>query len=508
MVRKSNDDGNVIEEGFENEDDDNIRRSSKTSIEDEANEEEQDLKSFTSSELTSWEQRRESNNDTSKKNKDDSELSNDTVRMYLKEIGKVNLLSAQDEVILARSIESSIFLKKILIMPSDFSEEDIDYGTNFFENNDLNSFIIEKLHEKISDLSKITKALKKFLNIKEEITLSELSTNERIKEIIDGQKVDEFFLEASKYISDSTGIPLEETQEKIIELSILRRIFPENYLIKSKVNIEKPIKNPNPVIKDLTDGNKFKNHIQILKEEGEKARKHLGEANLRLVVSVAKKHLNRGLSMLDLIQEGNIGLMRAIEKFDFRKGFKFSTYATWWIRQGITRAIADQARTIRIPVHVVETLNKIMRSRRELAQEFNREPSIQELSERLEMQPNKVAEILKMAQEPVSLETPIGEEGENELGDLIEDDSTPTPPEVAAQSSMRSHIDSVLSQLNDRERKVLELRFGITDGKPRTLEEIGRDLSLTRERIRQIERKALGRLRSDRDVSDLKELIS
>ena len=314
-------------------------------------------------------------------------------------------------------------------------------------------------------------------------------------------------LQAAKYVSDSTGIPLEETQEKLIELSIVRRLIPEKFTNDSKLIIEKPIKNFGEILSKVNSNN-LKQHLQILKEEGEKARKHLGEANLRLVVSVAKKHLNRGLSMLDLIQEGNIGLMRAIEKFDFRKGFKFSTYATWWIRQGITRAIADQARTIRIPVHVVETLNKIMRSRRELAQEYNREPSIQELSDRLEMQPNKVAEILKMAQEPVSLETPIGEEGENELGDLIEDDSTPTPPEVAAQSSMRSHIDAVLSQLNDRERKVLELRFGITDGKPRTLEEIGRDLSLTRERIRQIERKALGRLRSDRDVSDLKELIS
>jgi RNA polymerase primary sigma factor len=504
LVEKSNEEENELEEDFDSEE--KIHRSGKSGLEDEANEEEQDLKSFSSSELTNWEQERESNRDT-KKTKDDSELSNDTVRMYLKEIGKVNLLSAKDEVILARSIESSIYLKKILVIPSDFSEEELNYTNDFYLNKDLNLFILEKSLGNISNLSDVIKSLKKFLNIKESILLSDLTNNTSIREIIDGQKVDEIFLQAAKYISDSTGIPLEETQEKLIELSIVRRLIPEKFTNDSNLIIEKPIKNFGEILSKVNVNN-LKQHLQILKEEGEKARKHLGEANLRLVVSVAKKHLNRGLSMLDLIQEGNIGLMRAIEKFDFRKGFKFSTYATWWIRQGITRAIADQARTIRIPVHVVETLNKIMRSRRELAQEYNREPSIQELADRLEMQPNKVAEILKMAQEPVSLETPIGEEGENELGDLIEDSSTPTPPEVAAQSSMRSHIDAILSQLNDRERKVLELRFGITDGKPRTLEEIGRDLSLTRERIRQIERKALGRLRADRDVSDLKELIS
>ena len=304
------------------------------------------------------------------------------------------------------------------------------------------------------------------------------------------------------YLKEIGKVPLLSAEEEIE----LAKNMEAGAVAKEKIAILKS-REENATEEELAEIKEEIKNLQKDLDAGDEAKKRLAEANLRLVVSIAKRYVGRGMLFLDLIQEGNLGLIKAVEKFDYRKGYKFSTYATWWIRQAITRAIADQARTIRIPVHMVETINKLIRVSRQLLQELGREPSPEEIAAEMDMPVERVREILKISQEPVSMETPIGEEEDSHLGDFIEDDNVPAPAEAAAFTLLKEQLDEVLSTLTDREQKVLRLRFGLEDGRARTLEEVGKEFKVTRERIRQIEAKALRKLRHPSRSRKLKDYL-
>lgn len=352
----------------------------------------------------------------------------------------------------------------------------------------------QKFLEKMNELVALGKKKKSILDVQEindffadmELSAEQM---EKVFEYLEGHNIDVLRITADT--DDDVDIDNMIAEEEEVDMENIDLSVPEGVSIEDPVRMYLKEIGKVPLLS-------AKREIELAKrmEEGdEDAKKELAEANLRLVVSIAKRYVGRGMLFLDLIQEGNLGLIKAVEKFDYHKGYKFSTYATWWIRQAITRAIADQARTIRIPVHMVETINKLIRVSRQLLQELGREPLPEEIAKELDMPVERVREILKISQEPVSLETPIGEEEDSHLGDFIQDDNVPVPAEAAAQTLLKEQLDEVLDTLTEREQKVLRLRFGMNDGRARTLEEVGKEFDVTRERIRQIEAKALRKLR-------------
>ena len=428
------------------------------------------------------------------------EAIDDPVRMYLREIGKYPLLNARTERELASKIEPYKYIENI---KETFKSKYNRYPTT-------TDYVLQLLRN-LTECDEVIDRLAEHLDAGKKMGFKEKLLNQKLHQAIDEFINPEFVAKIAKELNLEPG----EIEKRLVDYSIYVRIInPEIFsIIDADLTWEEVKqmigKNGDSQLIEKIEGHcaPFERKFELIDREGKEASKQLTISNLRLVVSVAKKYVGHGMPLLDLIQEGNIGLVRAVEKFEYRKGYKFSTYATWWIRQAITRAIADQARTIRIPVHMVETINRLLKVNRKLSQEFGREPSCEEIGLGMEISADRVREIMKLSQVPISLEMPIGEEEDSHLGDFIEDRSNLPPADAASHELLKAQLDKVLGELTERERKVLLLRFGLEDGRARTLEEVGKEFNVTRERIRQIEAKALRKLRHPSRSRKLKDYL-